>query len=306
MTTPWQQTIPIDETLAQQLIASQFPEITIKSFRYLGEGWDNKVYLINDELVFRFPRRHECALECMQKEIGIMTKLASFLPLPVSFPVYIGQACEQYPHPFAGYDYLPGKPISEIGLDTLPATDLLEKLALFLKALHSVPVDNIGAEIPDDPMKMDYADRSARMINTIEFIKSTIDIPYAQKLLDIVKNLKSAFPLKSDYCIVHGDLYSRHVLLEGNKVSGIIDWGDIHMNTPAIDLSVLYTLFPAQYHDKFWEIYGPVSEQLQQQAIFRAIYSSVLMTRYAIDQNDNKLLQVSLQSLDYIQSEPER
>jgi hypothetical protein len=69
MNTPWQQTIPIGDALARKLIAAQFPEINIDSFKYLGEGWDNKVYLINNELVFRFPRRHDCAIACMQKEV---------------------------------------------------------------------------------------------------------------------------------------------------------------------------------------------------------------------------------------------
>src|SRR6185503_15119791 len=45
---------------------------------------------------------------------------------------------------------------------------------------------------------------------------------------------------------VHGDLYERHVLVgDENRVSGVIDWGDVHAGDPAVDLNLLYRLFPA-------------------------------------------------------------
>jgi Ser/Thr protein kinase RdoA (MazF antagonist) len=41
--------------------------------------------------------------------------------------------------------------------------------------------------------------------------------------------------------IVHGDLYARHVLVdERGALSGVIDWGDIHLGDPAIDLAIAH------------------------------------------------------------------
>ena len=68
MTHAWKQSIDIDEHKAQQLIASQF-HLSIESICLFDEGWDNLVYLINNTLTFRFPRR-EFGVNCMKNGDG--------------------------------------------------------------------------------------------------------------------------------------------------------------------------------------------------------------------------------------------
>ncbi|HET9324378.1 MAG TPA: hypothetical protein VFO03_10905, partial [Gaiellaceae bacterium] len=53
----WAPEVRVDEALARRLIRAQFPEVEQRSFRRLGEGWDNTVWLLDDAWVFRFPRR---------------------------------------------------------------------------------------------------------------------------------------------------------------------------------------------------------------------------------------------------------
>ncbi len=292
--TPWRQTISIDEQLARRLIAQQFPDIQIKTLEYLGEGWDNLVYRVNDDLVFRFPRRNEFAIDCMRLEIEVMAQVAGLLPLPVSFPIYIGKPCVDYPHPFAGYYYLPGKPIEKMRLEELPDTDLLENLALFLKVLHAIPIEKIDAHIPYEPEKMNYPSRVEKIIEAVNIFEEP------DKILKYVADLKSAFPVQDKHCIVHGDLHVRHILMNGNSMSGIIDWGDVQVNTPAVDLSCIYALFAREHHERFWKHYGPVSETMKKQAQFRAIYSNCLLGQYALDIKDKLLFEKCSQGLQYI------
>lgn len=35
------------------------PGLSVQSAAVLGEGWNSRVYLVNNELVFRFPKRSE-------------------------------------------------------------------------------------------------------------------------------------------------------------------------------------------------------------------------------------------------------
>ena len=53
----WTADVRVDEALARQLIAAQFPPLPERSLGFLGEGWDYTAFLVDGSLVFRFPRR---------------------------------------------------------------------------------------------------------------------------------------------------------------------------------------------------------------------------------------------------------
>ena len=53
----WSAEVTVDEPLARRLIAEQFPDLALDSLTLLGEGWDNTVWLVDAQWVFRFPRR---------------------------------------------------------------------------------------------------------------------------------------------------------------------------------------------------------------------------------------------------------
>ena len=56
--------------------------------------------------------------------------------------------------------------------------------------------------------------------------------------LDIVEAGLAALPLDTSLVLVHGDFYSRHVLVdETGGMAGVIDFGDLHVGHPAVDLS---------------------------------------------------------------------
>src|SRR5258708_34397436 len=78
------------------------PELSIRSFTYLGEGEDNLAFEVNDDLIFRFTKQDHEALE---REVAILRFVRALSPLPVPGPVYdqIGQG-------FIGSQNLPAVP----------------------------------------------------------------------------------------------------------------------------------------------------------------------------------------------------
>ena len=59
--------------------------------------------------------------------------------------------------------------------------------------------------------------------------------------------------------ICHGDLHARHVLLaEDLTISGIIDWGDLCVADPAVDLSIAFGAFEGPSRQAFFASYGPI------------------------------------------------
>lgn len=51
----WSPEIVVEEPLARQLLAAQFPGLELASMRLAGEGWDNTAWLVDERWLFRFP-----------------------------------------------------------------------------------------------------------------------------------------------------------------------------------------------------------------------------------------------------------
>jgi aminoglycoside phosphotransferase (APT) family kinase protein len=51
---------------------------------------------------------------------------------------------------------------------------------------------------------------------------------------------------------------------------GLIDWGDIHIGSPGIDLSAAIILFEGEPLDHFWESYQNMDDTVLSIAAFRA------------------------------------
>src|ERR1051325_11789518 len=86
------------------------------------------------------------------------------------------------------------------------------------------------------------------------------------------KTLRKAVfvPVVSVLEILHGDLSAEHMLVTHGCLSGVIDWGDVHVGHWALDLSIGWTFFPAEARDPFFSAYGPVDEETRKIARFQA------------------------------------
>src|SRR3712207_626778 len=110
--TEWQAEVRVDETLARRLIGEQFPDLAVRSLELLGEGWDNVVWLVDHEWVFRFPRR-TMVISGLRNEIAYLPRLAPCLPLAVPVPTLVGEPTSDYEWPFWGAPFIPGRELAE-------------------------------------------------------------------------------------------------------------------------------------------------------------------------------------------------
>ena len=131
----WAPETVVDEALARHLLADQFPELSLAALRLLAEGWDNTVWLVNDELVFRFPRR-AIAIPGIEREIAILPRLAARLPLAVPVPTFVGRRTDAFAWPFFGAPLVPGREVADASLTDAARAQLAPALGRFLRALH--------------------------------------------------------------------------------------------------------------------------------------------------------------------------
>ncbi|HEX4125253.1 MAG TPA: phosphotransferase [Tepidisphaeraceae bacterium] len=304
MTQPWTADIAIGPDLAAACINAQFPALAPARLTAIGEGWDNIAFRVNDEFLFRFPRR-KVAVPLLMTESKILPWLAPQLPIPIPTPLFLGQPTDAYPHPFTGYRYLPGLPACQANLTDKQRTELAAPLANCLRTLHStdaVKARHLG--IPTDPARLDVSRFSAPARARITDLadRKIIDTDLADRLIDVLIATPKNLPIRTD-ALVHGDFYFRHLLVSddpNHSLAAIIDWGDIHLGDPAEDLAIAFTLFAKSARGQFWIAYGIPDNRTYQLAQFRAASGMSWVVHYAADIGDEAVLREAIQSLRHI------
>ena len=266
----------------------------MQSFRLLSSGWDNDAYLADDKVVFRFPRR-KVAANLIENEIKILPLIAPSMPLPISISSYIGRPTEDYPFTWAGYDFMPGTTACRLTWTDEQRASNAAILASFLKALHAVPVsDDIAAWAPrDDIGRTDFAGRLPKLKERLEVVKKAIPRVDVNSIISIAEDLtRSAIrDSRSKMYWVHGDLYARHIIANNERrITAAIDWGDVHLGDPALDLSIAFTFLPISAHTDFRQSYGEIDDSTWRAACLRAIHHAAAITDYGVGINDQDLL----------------
>jgi aminoglycoside phosphotransferase (APT) family kinase protein len=276
----WSAEITVDKALARRLIGSQFPEVPLEPLTLIGEGWDNTVWLAGGRWAFRFPRR-EVAIPGFERELAALSRLAPLLPLPIPEPVWRGQPTGEFPWPWFGARHVPG--VEPLGLGGAARRRLARPFARFLRALHDAPLID---GLPNDPMGR--ADMAVRVPKTDE---SLVDLERdglwrtprsVAVLLEEAASLQAPEPV----AVLHGDLHMRHLLVDENREpSGVIDFGDICVGDPSVDLSLLWSLLPAAGRADFLAEYGLLRDDQLLRARVLAINLCAILALYGHHEN---------------------
>jgi aminoglycoside phosphotransferase (APT) family kinase protein len=289
MTKPlWAADIAIDTALVARLIAAQFPDLRQALVEPFGAGWDNAAFLVDGRIVFRFPRRREWA-GLIAREAAILPQISAHLPLPISSPAFVGAPSDDFPYLFAGYERIAGETACSMPLSDEARGVLAVPLGRFLRALHAIaPAPLVAFGLTGD--EIGRLDGEKRLRMTRERVRALPDEAFSGAGEAWVKWLETHPPVAlaaGARRLVHGDLYARHLLLDPDaRLTGIIDWGDLHLGDPAIDVSIAHLVLPAAAHAAFRVAYGPIDDRTWTLARYRAIYHAILELDYGIREND--------------------
>jgi aminoglycoside phosphotransferase (APT) family kinase protein len=288
--------LPLDRACA--LIASQFPDLVPVSAELLGQGWDNIALLVNQEFVFRFPRR-KLAGTLIEAECLCLPAIHTRVAVPIPMPIFPGQPDGGYPYSFAGYRQIEGVPACRRAWTDVERASFAEPLAIFLRELHGIPIDP-EMKAPCDTLKR--ADIRMRLPKDIERAKrlSRLLASNGFEADAVVAALEAldGTPQEFDRVWVHGDFYPCHFLVDPEGgLSGVIDWGDVHLGDRAIDLSIAFTFLPPEARGTFWAAYGSPAEEIQRRARFRALHYGVVLLEYTTDVSDATLQETARYAL---------
>jgi aminoglycoside phosphotransferase (APT) family kinase protein len=224
--------------------------------------------------------------------------LAPALNLPIPVPLFFGRQSKEYPWPFTGYQFVSGNPPGRLTDKERIAS--AHSIALFLQKLHQFPVEHaVSFGVPFDQLnRLNIESRLAKLEENVKLAIEDGLIVNAEKILNYLAKLKH-IEGNDQHVLVHGDLHFKNILVDAEgKVSGIIDWGDTHIGNRAVDLSFVYSFLPAEGRSQFFKEYGEVDEGTRYLARFKAVFTSVLLLRYAHDQKDKEFIEAAKQSLN--------
>jgi aminoglycoside phosphotransferase (APT) family kinase protein len=184
-------------------------------------GWDNRVTLVDGRWVDRTPRFPDREPQ-LRRETALLPWLAPRLPLPVPVPEVVSE------DPFTvRHAYLPGGPC--------PGTSPAHGAAVgeFLRALHAVDPDEAvrhGARDATEALR-ELHETLARMERDVLPLLPDHVASRGRALLE-----RMSVPPPASR-MVHGDLGPEHIRVVGERVGGVIDWGDSCIADPAVDLA---------------------------------------------------------------------
>lgn len=268
----WAAEVVVDEALARDLVARQFPPLPERSLRMLSEGWDYVVALVDDSWVFRFPRR-EVVVAGTQRELAVLPRLE--LPVDVPRPSHVGRPSEAFPWPFYGAPYISGD--EPTGLDSGVRARLARPLAAALRTLHA----SSFPELPVDPVRR--ADMTVRVPRTRGALTAIADLWEPPPIVEEVLVAAEALPPPEPTAVVHGDLHFRQLLVHHGELAGIIDWIDVCRSDPGPDLQLVWSFLPPPARSEFLDEYGPRPPGALLRARVLALFLNAILARYGRD-----------------------
>ncbi|WP_212935446.1 aminoglycoside phosphotransferase family protein [Bacillus hominis] len=244
----------------KQYIKEALPNLSIHSYKQNEEGWDNIAAIVNDELLFRFPRKQECAKRIpLEKEL---CKLLSHSLQEIEVPQY----CLLYKNdtdavPLCSYyTLIHGEPLkTEIvtKLEQKERTIIIAQLATFLAALHSIPLKHVKPLGFSIEKTLTYWKELQTKLN--QYVTNSLTSFQKSALNRLFENFFSYIATSTfQNTIIHADFTHHHILFnkQNKTISGVIDFGDAQIGDPAFDFAGLYYDFGHEFTTAVYEQYS--------------------------------------------------
>lgn len=224
-----------------------FPQVQVRSVVVMGEGWDSVAVLVNGSLVFRFPKRSDVEAQYV-REARLLPALAAVLPLPIPDVRFFWPGDATFPRCFLGYELIVGVPGCSSVLGDRAGL-LARQLAGFLSALHGFPIERACA------LGVPWCDAAGWRMRYVclyqdvcAFVFPLLSVSEREAMAALWEGFLSDDGLfLFQPSLVHQDLTGDHILVGAAGVCGVIDWGDVAIGDPAIDVAGLLYAFGAGF-----------------------------------------------------------
>jgi aminoglycoside phosphotransferase (APT) family kinase protein len=230
--------VEVSPELVRQLVDTQFPRWSSWPLeRWERAGSDHSIYRLGDSLAVRLPRGDWAAGQA-RKEHAWLPQLAPLLPLAIPAPVGLGEAAFGYPWSWSVAQWLPGDAV--VGERLCDSEETARDLAAFLVTLQRLPSPDSFAPGPHPELRRrTLAAKDNRVRASIAAVADVFD---AEALIRVWERALFAPVWSGEPVWCHGDFHVGNLLMQGDRVTAVLDFGGLGYGDPACDLDIAFTL----------------------------------------------------------------
>ncbi|MCU1473891.1 phosphotransferase [Amnibacterium sp.] len=223
---------PLGEAGAVELLRRTWPWLRWRSLRYIDDGWDHEVLVLDDRLVVRIPNEDPYR-RMLATERVLLDRLSG--AVRAALPVVRWTAGER----ISVHRYVNGAHLTPERFGALPDRDrdeIADQLAEVLTAIHELaPADLL--ETAPWTVEEEHAEVVQLAANGLPGLLTSAELAAVEGILADVPALLAAAPAP---VLLHGDVYEDHLLWDaGARRLGLIDFSDLSTGDPAIDFAEL-------------------------------------------------------------------
>jgi aminoglycoside phosphotransferase (APT) family kinase protein len=185
----------------------------------------------------RLPRIH-WAVAQVEKEHYWLPRLSPYLPLAIPVPLAKGVPAEGYPWGWSVYRWLKGRDatVDRVIDQRQAAIDL----AQFVSALQRIAPGGEPLAVEQNSRGLPLATRDKQTREAIAALRGMIDTDAASALWEDALHGPEWDRVPVFF---HGDLLPGNLLVEGGRLSAVIDFSGLGIGDPACDLMIAWALF---------------------------------------------------------------
>jgi aminoglycoside phosphotransferase (APT) family kinase protein len=237
----------LDEEAARRLIVEQFPSWRHKQVRRIRtDGTVNAIFRIGTDLTARFPLRSADPGDMraeLEREAAAMRELAACCPLPTPVRVAEGTPGHGYPLPWSVQTWLPGVVATPGGLGHSEA--FARDIAALVRTLRTA--DTGGRHFTGTGRGGSLQDSDGWMDTCLRESEGLLPVDKLRSLWDGFRILRTAGP----DVMTHGDLIPGNLLVQGERLVGVLDGGGFAPADPSLDLVAGWHLLDADARTLF-------------------------------------------------------
>jgi aminoglycoside 2''-phosphotransferase len=237
-----------------------FPHLVVETVRANGDGLVNDVLIVNERLVFRFPKNETWARDLLANEIKVIQLARRYLDVQIPRVEY--HAADLMAYRFIGGVALQRNDI--LSLDEEGQDLIARQLATYLKQLHGVPMDEVGR------LRIAQSDTNrgrevwVRLFEDVKRELCPSMMPHAREWVTnhFAPVLADEGFMSYEPRLVNGDTSPYHVLFDraARRISGVIDFGTAGVGDPAADFACVIYFYGESFLRRMAKFYPEIRD----------------------------------------------